>query len=191
VAIDHDPLFLDDGLGPGFHALLWAEEDKVMRRTILIAVGAVAALPMVLTRSATGQGSTPAPVHTMVDGAEVVWKESRGLNPGARIAVVSGNPASTGPFTIRLHLPAGYKVAPHWHPTDEFVTVLSGTFAMGMGEVYDESRLKDLTAGGYAAMPAEMRHFGLAKTTSVVQVHGLGPFTSNYVNPADDPRQRK
>jgi hypothetical protein len=162
-----------------------------MRRRILIAVGAVAALPMVLSRSATGQGSAPAPAHTMVDGAEIVWKESRGLNPGARIAVVSGNPAGTGPFTIRLHLPAGYKVAPHWHPTDEFVTVLSGTFAMGMGEVYDESRLKDLSAGGHAAMPAEMRHFGLAKTTSVVQVHGMGPFTSNYVNPADDPRQRK
>jgi hypothetical protein len=88
-------------------------------------------------------------------------------------------------------LPAGYKVAPHWHPTDEFVTVLSGTFAMGMGEAYDESRLKDLSTGGYAAMPAEMRHFGLARTASVVQVHGMGPFASNYVNPADDPRRRK
>lgn len=162
-----------------------------MRRTMLIAVGAMAALPMALTGSVTGQGSTPAPGHTMANDTEIVWKENRGLNPGARIAVVSGNPASTGPFTIRLYLPAGYKVAPHWHPTDEFVTVLSGTFAMGMGEVYDESRLKDLAAGGFAAMPAEMRHFGLAKATSVVQVHGMGPFASNYVNPADDPRQRK
>jgi len=162
-----------------------------MKRTILIAVGAMAALPLALTRIVTGQGSPPGPVHTMVTDAEIVWKESPALNPGARIAVVSGNPASTGPFTIRLHLPAGYKVAPHWHPTDEFVTVLSGTFAMGMGEVYDESRLKALSAGGYAAMPAEMRHFGLARTTSVVQVHGMGPFASNYVNPADDPRQQK
>lgn len=162
-----------------------------MRQTILIAVGAMAALPLALAGTVAGQGSAPAPAHTMITDAEIVWKDSRGLNPGARIAVVSGNPASAGPFTIRLHLPAGYKVAPHWHPTDEHVTVLSGTFAMGMGDVYDESRLKDLSAGGYAAMPAEMRHFGLAKTTSVVQVHGMGPFASNFVNPADDPRQRE
>jgi hypothetical protein len=170
---------------------LWAEEEKVTRGTTLIAVGAIAALLLALTRIVMGQGSTPAPVHVMVTDAEIVWKDSPGLNPGAKIAVVSGSPASAGPFTIRLHLPAGYKVAPHWHPTDEFVTVLSGTFAMGMGEVYDESKLKDLSAGGHAAMPAEMRHFGLAKTTSVVQVHGMGPFASNYVNPADDPRQRR
>jgi hypothetical protein len=162
-----------------------------MKRTILIAVGAMAALVLGPTRMVTGQGSKPAPVHVIVNDAEIVWKDSPGLNPGAKIAVVSGNPASAGPFTIRLHLPAGYKVAPHWHPTDEFITVLSGTFAMGMGEVYDASKLKELSAGGHAAMPAEMRHFGLAQSTSVVQVHGLGPFASNYVNPADDPRQRK
>jgi hypothetical protein len=163
----------------------------MMKRTILIAVGGMAALSLALAGSVTGQSATPGPAHRMVTDAEIAWKESPALNPGGRIAVVSGNPGSTGPFTIRLHLPAGYKAAPHWHPTDEFVTVLSGTFAMGMGEVYDESLLKDLPAGGYAAMPAEMRHFGLARTTSVVQVHGMGPFTSIYVNPADDPRQRK
>jgi ChrR-like protein with cupin domain len=162
-----------------------------MRRNILVAVGAMAALPLALVSTVTGQSAAPAPVHVMVTDAEIVWKDSPGLNPGGKIAVVSGNPASAGPFTIRLHLPAGYKVAPHWHPTDEHVTVLSGTFAMGMGEVYDESQMKDLAAGGYTAMPAEMRHFGLAKTTTVVQVHGTGPFASNYVNPADDPRRRK
>jgi hypothetical protein len=50
--------------------------------------------------------------------------------------------------------------------------------------------MKDLPAGGYASMPAEMRHFGLARTATVVQIHGMGPFSSTYVNPADDPRNR-
>lgn len=128
---------------------------------------------------------------SLLTDAELVWKDSPGLNPGGKLAVVSGSPAVAGSFIIRLQLPAGYKVAPHWHPTEEHVTVLSGTFSMGMGEVYGESAMKDLPAGGYATMAAEMRHFGLARTTTVVQIHGMGPFTSTYVNPADDPRNKK
>jgi len=51
------------------------------------------------------------------------------LQPGAQLAVLEGDPtASSGDFTIRLKLPAGYKIAPHWHPTRENVTVISGTF---------------------------------------------------------------
>ena len=162
-----------------------------MRQTARIVVGATAALPLAFLTTVTGQDSAPAASHAMLTDAEIVWRDSPSLNAGAKLAVVSGNPASTGPFTIRLRLPVGYRVAPHWHPTEEHVTVLSGTFALGMGELYDESQLKDLSVGGYAAMPAEMRHFGLARTATVVQVHGMGPFTSNYVNPADDPRKQK
>lgn len=85
-------------------------------------------------------------------------------------------------------MPAGYKIAPHWHPTDEHVTVLSGTFALGMGEKFDPTALKDLSSGGYGLMPAQMRHFAMAKTAATIQVHGIGPFALSYVNPADDPR---
>jgi quercetin dioxygenase-like cupin family protein len=102
-------------------------------------------------------------------------------------ALVSGDPTKAGPFVIRLKVPAGYKIAPHWHPTDENVTVISGTFAIGMGEKFDETKMKTLPAGGYAQMPAEMRHYAMAKTATVVQVHGVGPFVLNYVNPADNP----
>jgi quercetin dioxygenase-like cupin family protein len=91
---------------------------------------------------------------------------------------------------VRLKMPAGYKIAPHWHPTDEHVTVISGTFALGMGEKFDQKTMKDLPAGGYALLPADMRHFALAKTNSTVQVHGMGPFALTYVNPADDPSKR-
>lgn len=159
-----------------------------MRR--LLAFVAAITLATSLMGAVAGQDAAP-PSHSLPTDAEIVWRDSAGLNPGARLAVVSGNPAAAGPFTVRLQLPAGYQVRPHWHPTEEHVTVLSGTFAMGMGEVYDESAMKDLPAGGYASMPAEMRHFGLAKTATVVQIHGTGPFTSTYVNPADDPRNKK
>jgi len=84
-------------------------------------------------------------------------------------------------------MPAGYKIAPHWHPTDEHVTVLSGTFSLGMGETFDAKAAKPLAPGGYALLPAEMRHFAWTKGGATVQVHGMGPFVLNYVNPADDP----
>jgi quercetin dioxygenase-like cupin family protein len=126
--------------------------------------------------------------HVFVTPADVKWGEPPPvLAKGVMFTVVSGDPGKAGAFTVRLKMPAGYKIAPHWHPTDEHVTVLSGTFALGMGEKFDAATMKDLPAGSYGLLPAEMRHFAMAKTAAVVQVHGTGPFVLNYVNPADDP----
>jgi len=130
--------------------------------------------------------------HVALTGAEVKWGPCPPvLQKGAMFAVISGDPTKSGPFVIRLKLPAGYKIAPHWHPTDEHVTVLSGTFALGMGEKFDQNTMKNLPAGGYGLLPAEMRHYAMAKTAATVQVHGVGPFVLNYVNPADDPSKAR
>jgi quercetin dioxygenase-like cupin family protein len=104
--------------------------------------------------------------------------------------VISGDPSKPGLYVVRLRMPAGYKIAPHWHPTDEHVTVVSGNFALGMGEKFDKTALKTLPAGGYALLPAEMRHYAMATTAATVQVHGQGPFALTYVNAADDPSKR-
>jgi quercetin dioxygenase-like cupin family protein len=126
--------------------------------------------------------------HIALTGAEMKWGPAPpSLQKGAELAVISGNPAAAGPFVIRLKVPAGYKVAPHWHPTDEHITVISGTFALGMGDKFDKAAMKEMPAGSYGMLPAEMRHYAMAKTASTVQVHGMGPFVLNYVNPADDP----
>ncbi len=137
---------------------------------------------------AAAQDQKPSSSHVMVEAAQLKWGPAPPvLNKGAQAAVLSGDPSTAGPFVIRLKLPAGYKVAPHWHPTDENVTVLSGTFSLGMGETFDAKATKPLTAGGYALLPAEMRHFAWTKNGATIQVHGMGPFVLNYVNPADDP----
>ena len=126
--------------------------------------------------------------HVVMDAPEMQWGDAPPvLNKGAQLAVLSGNPGAQGPFVIRLKMPAGYKIAPHWHPTDEHVTVISGTFSLGMGETFDANAAKTLAPGGYALLPAEMRHFAWTKDGATVQVHGMGPFVLNYVNPADDP----
>ena len=129
--------------------------------------------------------------HTLVAPAKVTWGEAPpSLPPGAKLAVLSGDPSKSEPFVIRVQLPAGYTIAPHWHPTDEQVTVLAGTFALGMGDTLDKSAVQDLPVGGYALLPAQMHHFAMAKTAATIQVHGMGPFVINYVNPADDPSKK-
>jgi len=129
--------------------------------------------------------------QVMAAGAELKWGDAPPVLPkGAKAAIVSGDPGKAGPYVIRLQMPAGYKIGPHWHPTDENVTVLTGTFALGMGDKFDQPSMKDLPASGFGILPAEMHHFAMAKTAATVQVHGVGPFTITYVNPADDPSKQ-
>jgi len=129
--------------------------------------------------------------HVLVTTHDIKWGDPPPVfEKGASFAVISGDPGKAGIFVVRLKMPAGYKIMPHWHPTDEHVTVLAGTFALGMGEKLDAAAAKDLPPGGYALLPAEMRHFAIAKTAATVQVHGNGPFALTYVNPADDPSKR-
>jgi quercetin dioxygenase-like cupin family protein len=112
------------------------------------------------------------------------------LPPGAELAVLEGKPAEPGPFTMRLRLPDGYRIPPHYHPAIEHVTVLEGTFQVGMGDKFDPAALKVLTTGTFAALSPGTHHFAQAKGKTVLQVHGVGPWKLVYVNPADDPQQR-
>src|SRR5439155_1036694 len=97
------------------------------------------------------------------------------LGKGARLAVLSGDPGAAGPYTIRLKMPTGYKISPHWHPTDENVTVIAGTFSLGQGEKFDRASMKTLTAGGYALLPAEIRMAGEGQESqSFPQEHTQG-----------------
>jgi len=131
----------------------------------------------------------PSKTHITSAPSELQWGPAPpSLPKGAEAVILSGDPGKPGPFALRLRMPAGYKIPAHWHPTDEHATVIAGTFSMGMGEKFDAASTKALPTGGYALMPAEMRHFAWTKQGATVQVHGIGPFALTYVNPADDPR---
>ena len=92
---------------------------------------------------------------------------------------------------LTLRLPTGYRIPAHNHPTTEYVTVISGTFNLGMGDKLDQMKGIRLTAGGWAEAPAKINHYAWASSPSIVQVHGQGPFAITYVNPADDPTKQK
>jgi quercetin dioxygenase-like cupin family protein len=113
------------------------------------------------------------------------------LPTGAKFAVLEGDPTKEGPFTMRLKVPNGYRIPPHTHPKTERVTVISGTFRLGMGETFDASKMEDLPAGTYGFWPAGMKHYAAAKGETVVQLHGVGPWQIHYLNPADDPRNAR
>jgi hypothetical protein len=107
------------------------------------------------------------------------------------MAVLNGNPGAVGPFTVRMQAPAGYAIKPHWHPTAERLTIISGSFMVGMGEKFDETSMKDVSVGGYVVLPAKMAHFAKSTEESVVQIDSEGPFQINYISAVDDPRGTK
>ncbi|HEY6221042.1 MAG TPA: cupin domain-containing protein [Candidatus Eisenbacteria bacterium] len=130
--------------------------------------------------------------HRFFTPADVKWADAPPSMPkGAKIAVLEGDLGSPGPFTMRVMVPAGFRIPPHFHPGIEHVTVLSGSFFMGVGEKWDESKGHELTAGSYSYMAAGTRHFAWTKKATVLQVHGMGPWGITYVNPTDDPRNQK
>lgn len=126
----------------------------------------------------------------MVPG-EFNWTEGPpSLPPGARIAILEGDPSKEGPFIMRAKLPANYQIPPHWHPAIEHVTVISGSFFMGHGEKLDKENAKELTPGSIAVMDIGVRHFAFTKGESEIQLHGVGPWGITYVNEDDDPRKK-
>jgi quercetin dioxygenase-like cupin family protein len=138
----------------------------------------------------------PAPAakgkHVVVAPADLKWGPAPpSLPPGAEVAVLDGDPGKAGPFSMRLKLPDGYRVPPHWHPTDENLVILQGALMVGMGDKVNAASEHALSAGTYTKMPAEMRHYAYAKGETTFQLYGVGPFEVNYVNPGDDPRKTK
>ena len=125
----------------------------------------------------------------LIAGAkDVKWGPAPPFLPkGAHMAVMAGDPAGTGPVSVRLKVPAGYKIPAHWHPTDEQVTVLSGSLAIGMGDKLDQSKGTTLVAGGFGVAPAHMNHYAWSTKGAVIQLNLMGPVALTYVNPADDP----
>lgn len=118
------------------------------------------------------------------------WQRSPALEPGIKVAVLEGNPSESGVFTLRIKIPDGGYISPHWHPNVERVTVLSGRFLLGSGEKMNRENVKVLDPGSYTSMPPGMRHFAMAEGETIVQLTSVGPWEINYINPADDPRNK-
>jgi quercetin dioxygenase-like cupin family protein len=158
----------------------------------VMAAGAVATAALVMN-SANAQPAMEGHERKSVffTPGDMEWRDGpESLPGGVQVMLLVGDHTREGLFAMRLRFPAGYQIAPHFHPADENVTVISGTFNLGMGERFEKtSDAHTLPPGGFASMPAGHRHFAWCDEETVIQLHGLGPWRITYVNPADDPRQ--
>jgi quercetin dioxygenase-like cupin family protein len=131
------------------------------------------------------------PVLAAAQAPAFNWGPAPAVFPaGVRMAVLQGDPSQPAYFTVRLELPAGTRIYPHFHPTDEYLTVISGTFQVGMGDTLDAAKTKVMLAGAFGTVGANMHHYAIARTKTVVQVSAMGPFVLTYVNPKDQPQAR-
>jgi quercetin dioxygenase-like cupin family protein len=130
--------------------------------------------------------------HIMTTPDALAWQDGPpSLPEGAQFVVLEGNPTEEGPLTLRLKFPPGFEIAAHSHPALEHITVLEGTFHMGMGDELDRAQGSAFPTGSFVVMPVGTHHFAWAgEEETVVQLHSTGPFDSVYVDPADDPRNQ-
>jgi quercetin dioxygenase-like cupin family protein len=157
---------------------------------MLCVIGIVAASSAQATAPASNPAATPP--HQFFSSSDLKWSAGPpSLPPGAKSVVLAGDPNAPGPFTMRIWVPAEYRVPPHIHPAVEHLTVIRGSLKMGLGEKWDDASMHDLVVGAFSVMPQGVKHYVRATTESVVQVHGIGPWGITYVNPSDDPRNAK
>jgi len=149
------------------------------------------ALALLVLASGLPAGAADPP-HSMFTRSEIKGGDAPPMVPkGAKLAVLYGDPNKDGLFVIRAKLPANYRIAAHSHPTDEVVTVLSGTLFVGMGDKLDLAKAKAFPGGCLVVAPAKTNHYVLTKQPTVIEISAMGPLQFTYVNPADDPSKKQ
>ena len=154
---------------------------KYVFAILIVVIGAALGVPMTWAQHAA---------HMMVTPNDLKWSDVPSLPVGAKIAVIEGPMNEPVAFMVRIKFPANYRLPAHWHPAVERVTVLSGTFNMGVGAELDPKKTTALTPGSIAIMQPKTTHFAWTKEETVVQLNGVGPWGITYVNPKDDPRRK-
>lgn len=152
----------------------------------------IAAVGFGLGVSALMAAPTWAADYVAVMPPDIKWSDAPSIGPGAKTAVIAGDPKSSAPFVMRLKVPPKTKIGVHTHPADENVTVLSGTLYFSSGDKFDTKTAKAFGPGGYFSIAKDKPMF--AYTTdkeAVLQLHGNGPWGLTYLDPANDPAKKK
>ena len=154
-----------------------------MRALVALSASALALVATMALAQDFGPKGTAASAVTWLLAPDVLPK-------GGEMAGLSGDAGKSGPFTVRLKMPAGDKISAHKHPHTERITVISGELYFGTGDKLDEKEASKLGPGGFVELPANTNHYAFTKEPTVIQIGGEGPFGIMYVNPADDPSKK-
>ena len=168
---------------------------KKQRIGIFLVYAFLAAATLAQTKPAKKAGSTMSSPGIMpgseqwmdLPAAALVGTPSVEMGGTIKIAILQGDPLTAGrSYTVRLSCTDGTKIAPHWHPTMESVTVIKGAARIGMGSTWDDAKMMEFPVGGFISAPAQMRHFAACKGDSILQINGIGPLVINFVQPGDE-----
>ena len=130
-------------------------------------------------------------VFEAIVSEDIEWKPFAAFPPAARLAVVVGKPSEPALYTVRVKVPNGVKLMPHWHPEDRIYTVISGVFYIGLGDEFDADKLEAYPPGAVIILPGNTSHFHWARSGEyVTQVSAIGPLGMEYIHSQDDPRNQ-
>jgi quercetin dioxygenase-like cupin family protein len=118
------------------------------------------------------------------------WVPFPVFGSGSQMAILRGSPQKPGLFVIHVRFPAQSRLPAHTHPIEHVVTVLSGTYYVGMGDKEAAGRLREFPSGSVYNVPANAPHFAETKDEVTLQIIGIGPTATQYINPAEDPRKK-
>jgi hypothetical protein len=166
----------------------------MMTRLILSTLLVLLASPSAVHSQSTAASQASGDHWSPFKPDQIIWQDGpSSLLPGAKVAILEGDPTKEEFFTIRLKLPDGFRVYPHWHPKTERLTVVQGVVNLGTGDTFDANSrtVVPLAAGAYSTMAPKMAHFAWMTGESILQLSSIGPWEVVYVNPADDPRTRR
>lgn len=152
----------------------------------------VAAVGFALGLSGLMAAPASAQEYTAVMQREIKWQDAPSIGPGAKTAVIQGDPKSSGPFVMRLKLPPKTTIGVHTHPATENVTVLSGTLYFAPGDKLDRKTAKAFGPGSYFSIEQGKPMF--AYTTdkeATLQLHGNGPWGITYLGSKDGAAKKK
>ena len=157
------------------------------RFAIWLALATGIALATFAQTQAQEQNST----FLRVTPTDIKWNPMPAMPKGAQIAVLQGNPSKAGLFTIRIKLPANYKLPVHSHPDERVRTIISGTYYSAVGEKPEPTKLSPFPTGTVSYLTPKVWQFSETRDEEVVfQISGIGPTGINYLDPSDDPRQK-
>jgi hypothetical protein len=172
-----------------------------MKKWLLLVVSLFAVLATLPAAAATSTShatkTAPPPAHTkhlageptVFDPDHMKWVDAPASLPrGIRMCTMEGDPSKEGPYTVRLWIPATYRIGPYWRTDSERMTVMLGAVIVGAGDHYDEHGGTPVRAGSYAYVAPHAHHYLWTRDATVVQLHGTGPWDITYVHAADDPR---
>ena len=130
---------------------------------------------LLLAATLAGPAAPEKPIAFMPEA--MVWVDAPpSLPPGSKLVVLEGNPRAEGMFTMRIRVPAGSELKPHWHPQHERVTVLSGAVEVGFGTVASKTSVTRYGAGSFYVNPPRVMHYTYFPEATEVQLTGQGPW---------------